>query len=619
MQTSDGVGATALEFLGYIWADLLIFAVSAAFCVLSAMAFPKSPRPRAPAQKHKKIASGTPLVRIHKVVEHALVCLGVRQLPLEPAPATTPSTRQESQVASAPLPEFQYGTRLKACYGNGDLAGVQQVLTEMAAAGHQPKEISYNALINAAVSAGEFQIAWDAVGRMKKDGVAIGVFTVSIMMKTLRQRDSRRPLHHRHHTRVFEFLDDSGVDCCSDAVLLTTVVDACVWHKEHYRIVDIVEAYLRSNLKPAVPVYGSLIKATKCVRRLDLAWALWREVVEVRELTPSPIVLGCMLDALVCGKHVDDATIMYDEWRAKMPLTTVIYSTLAKGFLNSGQAERAMQILVEMRTDGVARSTVLYNMIIGVHAARGTMDEVRELMRAMSLDGCEPDIITYSSVVKGNCMKGDLEVALRGLREAQQRGIILDTIIYSSMFYGCYRHNRSDLTDQLVTEMSSSGLVPSSFTLSIIVQMYGNQGRLDRAFDVVKLMSHSSSNGDSRVATALLNACVRNGDADRAERIFHSLAHGAEPDARSFWPLVDCCLRSGGCQRALALVEAWYTPRSTDPSKSAYKDRLVGWLQGALEADKQSEALALVEKLRAAAQNASAGQNASSKKDEYWQ
>lgn len=626
-QASDSFSKTALEFLGYIWADLLIFAVSASFCVLSAFLFPKAPRGR-PGKQQAHVGDD-PFVRIRKLAESALVAAGLRKLPPPPPSYASRSgasaarvAAREAQASRGPEPRevaaendsYYYGNRIKHCYNAGDLAGALRVLSDMAAAGHQPKEIAYNTLTNSAVASGEFQLAWDAIEQMKRDGVPIGVYTVSIMMKTLRQRNSRKPLHSRHHTRVFEFLDESGVDCCSDAVLLTTVVDACVWHKEHHRLEHIVESYLKSNLKPAVPVYGSLIKASKCIRRTDLAWALWRELVDERKLEPSAIALGCMLDALVCSKLVDDATLLYEEWRTKIPLSTVIYSTLAKGFLNSHQSERAMQILVEMRADGVPRSTVLYNMIIGAQAAGSSVDELRVLMQSMKADGCQPDIITYSAVVKGHCTKGDLDGALGFVHEAQQTGIALDAIIYSSMIYGCYRHNRLDLIDQLVAEMRSNDLTPSSFSLSILVQMYGAQGNLNRAFEVVDLMSRPSSNSDARVATSLLNACVRKGDLDRAEGVFSkSLAPSGDPDAKVFWPLVELCVKRGSCQRARALLEAWCTPRGQDPSKAVYKDRLVDWLRGALEGNKESEALALIEKLRVIAV-----QNASNKREENY-
>merc|ERR1712070_712406 len=162
-------------------------------------------------------------------------------------------------------------------------------------------------------------------------------------------------------------------------------------------------------------------------------------------------------------------------------------------------------------------------------------DEVAELMKCLHADGCTPDIITYSAVVKGHCVKGDLDSALSALHKAQESGVVLDAIVFSSIFYGCYRHNRSDLVDELVSEMRSHGLTPSSFTLSIIVKMYGSQGRLDKAFEAVDILGRQHVSADARVATSLLKACVSNGDVDRAADIFRALLPSGGPDSKSFW------------------------------------------------------------------------------------
>lgn len=507
---------------------------------------------------------------------------------------------QMRQVAGEP-DIVTYCTLLKGCHAMGDLNGAKQVLILMAASGHKPREISYNTLINAAVTCGDFQVAWDTIDEMKKNNVPVDCYTVSIMMKALRQRNSRRPLHSKHAALVFEFLDESGINFCSDEVLLTTVVDTCMWHKEFTRLQCALESYFKSELKPSVIVYGSLIKAAKTLKRIDWVWLLWRELVDERAMQPNHIVLGCMLDALVCNSMVDEAVAIFQDWKCKVQPTTVIYSTLAKGFLNTNQPSKAMEIFDEMQSCGIPRSTVLYNMVIGVHAAQGAMDEVDELMKCMQTDGCTPDIITFSTVVKGHCVKGDLDSAITALDKAKQSGVVLDAIVYSSIFYGCYRHNRSDLVDTLVSEMRSRCLTPSAFTLSIIVKMYGCQGRLNRAFEVVEALSRQPICSDVRVATSLLKECVRNGDVDRAEEICRSLLLAGGPDAKSFWPLICCCVRRGEFLRAHSLVKVWRTSQQSQ-SKQDLKHGLIEQLLRTLQnhqENQESEALALLEQMRA--------------------
>jgi pentatricopeptide repeat protein len=223
-------------------------------------------------------------------------------------------------------------------------------------------------------------------------------------------------------------------------------------------------------------------------------------------------------------------------------------------------------------------------------------------MQCLQADGCTADIITFSTVVKGHCVKGDLDSALSALHKAQESGIVLDAIVYSSIFYGCYRHNRSDLIDGLVSEMRTRGLTPSSFTLSIIVKMYGSQGRLNRAFEVVEALGRQPVTTDTRVATSLLKECVRNGDIDRAADIFQLLLPAGGPDAKSFWPLINCCVRRGEFLRAHGYVKAWHASNRT---KGDLNDVLTKQLLCTLESNQESEALALLEQMRPSEADAS--------------
>ena len=71
-----------------------------------------------------------------------------------------------------------------------------------------------------------------------------------------------------------------------------------------------------------------------------------------------------------------------------------------------------MDMLGEMRKEGIAMNTIVYNALIDTQARVGAMDKVSELVEMMEPSGCFPDAITYSTIVKGRCVKGDLDKAV---------------------------------------------------------------------------------------------------------------------------------------------------------------------------------------------------------------
>lgn len=499
------------------------------------------------------------------------------------------------QVVAEP-DSTSYWTLLKGCTCAGDLKGAKHLLAEMALSAHnKPTEPLYNALINAAFTAGDIQMIWDTTEMMKKSGVRATGHTAQVVMEVLRHRSSHRKLRSEDVARVMEFLDESGINFSTNQLLLSTVIDACVWHTEHKRLESILQQYFNSGLKPAVRVYGLLLKAANALNNIDWVWKLWHEMVDERELQPTEVVLGCMLDALVRSKLVDEATRILREWKEKVPPTTVMYATLAKGYLNTKQFPKAMQMLNDMRSEGVPRSLVVYNMIIGVHAENGALDDLPELIQSMRTDGFPPDAITYSSAVKGHCLKGDLDGALNLLREGRQSGVVFDAVIYGTIFFGCSRHNRQDLTDQLVSQMRSLGLMPASFALSTIVKLYGSQGRLLRALEVVDVFS---SQVDTRVVNTLLDECTKNSKVDIPEHAFQ-LFLTSFPEAKFFWPVVACRVQRGEFQLAQVLVKARRASLHAQ-SKESSKVELMEQLLSALKGQKRKErtAMNLIEELR---------------------
>lgn len=586
---------SAYEVIDLIWVDLATLMACFVFYVLGVVCFRK--------KTNSKIAADGPLDRLRNISGAAMSVLkpGNRRPPPCPQkkPSVNPAAKSESVGRSGSPVERRaagpnvatFSSLLKSCHASGDLLKAKEILKEMAAIGLKPNEQTYNTFVNLAVTKGDFQVVWEIVEMRKQAEVPVDSYLVSILMKTLRQRDSRLPLHSAHVPRVFRFLDEADVDFCSDEVMLTTVVDACVWHKEHTRVECILEAYFTSRLVPTVPVYPSLIKASKCIKRMDLVWRLWREVVEDRELKPSVILFGSMLDALVCDGSIDKAFELFQEWKVKVAPTTVVYSTLVKGLLNTKQNDRAMKMLSEMRAEGVPRSTVLYNQVISAFATQGDLDKIKQLMCSMVEDGCTPDVITYSVVVKRYCVLGDFDSVRSVLRQAQKSRVALDAIVYSSIFYGCYKHRRHNLVDEFVEHMRPFGLKPSSFTLSIIVKMYGGQGLLDRAFEVIGIMSSQADRKDPRVMAALLGECTRNGDLKRAEPLLRALLALGGPDARTFWPYAVLCVRSGEFQKAQVSVEQWRL-------RAAAKDVRIEKLVLALQERQENESLTILSALR---------------------
>jgi len=471
----------------------------------------------------------------------------------------------EQMKGSCNIDIITYNTLLKGYCNAGDIGGAKAWLLEMEKSGNPPNDVSYNCLINAAISTGRFNDAWDTVTMMQNNNVPVDHYTLSIMMKSLKK--ARNP---KQVMKTLELLDSSSLDVCSDEVLLNTVVETCIWHKQYPRLEQVLKSFHASGLRPSVPTYGSLIKGCSSMRRVDQCWVLWRQIVEERGMEPSDIVLGCMLDALVCNDSLEAAVELINQWKGRVKPNTVMYSTIIKGFAATRQSARAMAMWREMLELKIPMNTVAYNALIDAQARVGAMEEVETLVKSMQPNGCTPDVITFSTIVKGYCVKGELNKALEVFQSIERNGMVADAIIYNTILDGCIRHNNMELADQLVGNMEKYKVTPSNFTLGILVKMYGRRGQLDKAFEVADtLPTQYGFTPNAQVRTCLMCACVNNRSIRRAFEVFEELKKSRDgADVRAYGALLSGCVRHGHLEEAAHLVEEAYGLKNGKPQLS---------------------------------------------------
>merc|ERR1719503_190583 len=289
-----------------------------------------------------------------------------------------------------------------------------------------------------------------------------------------------------------------------------------------------------------------MIKAYGQAHDIDQVWALWEEMGK-REVRPTSITLGCMVEALVMNRCADQAwqlaQKLWNDDTQKSLLNTVIYSTILKGFAMAKRPDRLMALYEEMRERDIACNTITYNTMLNAFAQCGAMHRVPELLEDMkaATPPVEPDIVTYSTMVKGFCASGDLDKGLQLLKEMELDGKFApDEVMYNSLLDGCARQHRLDDALKLLDNMRDSGVTPSNYTLSIMVK---------------GLCEEHNFRANIQVYTCLIQACFHNRHPMKALALHDQLVEErCVPDQKTYVALVRGCLQAGVVDKADAVV-----------------------------------------------------------------
>merc|ERR1719398_535706 len=229
------------------------------------------------------------------------------------------------------------------------------VLAEMRQFGLQPNQITYNSLINFAISCGDVKQAWSFIKNMEEESIPVDNFTCSIMMKGLRHSSQPSDVD-----RTLSLIERSPVT--PDDVLVNTLLDACIRLRDVSRLTNALKTFHGSGVVPSEHAYGSVIKAYGHAKALPEAWATWREML-ARKVRPSDSTVTAMVDACTVNGAAADARLALQEAAdAGCAPAMNTYMSILKLCAQRKDMTAALQVYEEMPSPNLA----VYNAVIDV-------------------------------------------------------------------------------------------------------------------------------------------------------------------------------------------------------------------------------------------------------------
>eukprot|EP00928_Gymnodinium_smaydae_P046421 TRINITY_DN30922_c0_g1_i1.p1 TRINITY_DN30922_c0_g1~~TRINITY_DN30922_c0_g1_i1.p1 ORF type:complete len:563 (-),score=113.55 TRINITY_DN30922_c0_g1_i1:55-1656(-) len=214
------------------------------------------------------------------------------------------------------------------------------------------------------------------------------------------------------------------------------------------------------------------IRACMTILRVYSKQLNWSESIEVlnamkqRGITVDSLVLNIVLATGIAADRIEEAAALLKEHANFADI--VSYNTLAKGFAQRGDADKAFKILDLLRSHNLEPNAITFNTILdavgrssGSAAARSRVAEVLAQMRAK---GICPDKFTCSIVVRLAVRDGRAEYivhALKVLREAGERcEIAMRTTLYQSLLEAANTVADEVVLMQVQAQMRQQNVLP---------------------------------------------------------------------------------------------------------------------------------------------------------------
>jgi len=485
--------------------------------------------------------------------------------------------------ASGLMDVASYNIMLKQCLSEGVTPkAAQAVITEMSQRGLEPNTATYNSLLSISMAAGDFAGVWTTVNALESSGQSADIYTLSIIFKG--HRRERRTMDAEAIDKALALIAKHSVKV--DEYFVNVALEACLALKDARCTKKALDTLWNSGWtmpkQATMQTYGLLIKAYGQSHGLKEAWELWTELTQEKHMEPSEQLYGQMLDVLVGNDSLEDALKIFQDMKAahKSSLSSqgfaVAYAMIIRGFAQQKDCARALQCYEEMKSHGTKASLVVLNTLIDACSRVGDMRSAAKLFQDMSQSQCVPDLITYSTLIKGHCNNEDLEQALQLFGLMQEKGIRPDAIVFNSLLDGCAKKQTPALCEQVIQDMEAAGVVPSNYSASILIKLYGRCKDLDAAFRVINDMPKKYGfRPNNAVYTCLMSACIANGALDDAMDLRTRMVNeNVYPDERTYSTLLRGALRASSVDYCLTLVNSALEQKGNRP-RQLLEDDLV--------------------------------------------
>lgn len=471
-----------------------------------------------------------------------------------------------STSASFSLPDTAaFNAALSACADAGDCRRFRQLFDEMRSwPGAAPDALTYNVAIKMCARAGRRDLVARVLERILSSGLAPCATTFhSLVAAYVGFGDIPTA------ERIVQAMREGRSDVClllrlvavegNDEKGIAIVVD------EHSDVLeDIVgpkpeegtEAPLLSRTYPPNSrVYTTLMKGYMNAGRVDdvvaMARAMRREGETMPASRPDHVTYTTVVSTLVAAGDMERAHAVLDEMaRAGVPASRVTYNVLIKGYCQQLQMSRARELLEEMTTDaGIEADVVTYNTLIDGCVLMDDSAGALALFNEMRTRGVAPSTVSYTTLMKAFAASGQPKVAHKVFEEMEKDPrVTVDRAAWNMLVEGYCQQGMLETAKQMVERMKESGVQPGVATYGSLAKGIAIARKPGEALllwnEVKERCEAGNGNGNGKAAL--------------------------KPDEELLDALADVCVRGAFFKKALEIV-ACMEENGIAPNKTKYK------------------------------------------------
>jgi pentatricopeptide repeat protein len=309
-----------------------------------------------------------------------------------------------------------FGSLIKA-YGHArDVNGVWRCWQEMRSRHVKPSSITVGCMVEAVVSNGDTEGAYDLIQQVQDDEECRSVLNSVIYCSVLKGFAREKKLDRVR--AVYEEMCKRNIDM--SVVMFNTIIDACARVGRMEYVVSLLGDMKGHGVKPNLITYSTMVKGHCQSGDVQSAFTLLEQMKRETNLKPDEIMYNSLLDGCAQQSLVDEGQRLLDEMQAGgVQPSNFTLSVLVKLMNRARRLDKAFSLVQEISQKYNFRPNVhVYTNLIQACISNRQLNRAMETLEVMIKDKAWPESRTYMLLVRAHMSSNQPEQAVALLRGA---------------------------------------------------------------------------------------------------------------------------------------------------------------------------------------------------------
>eukprot|EP00210_Caulerpa_lentillifera_P003343 g3190.t1 len=295
------------------------------------------------------------------------------------------------------------------------------------------------------------------------------------------------------------------------------------------RVFELFEDLKSEGIIPNQKTFNTIINA--CAINGDVRKALFflDRMKHMYFLEPDEVTYGSMLKVCVEAKDLRTAKETFEEAISSgVKVNVIMLTTMIDVYAECCNKENIMQyfkeckeLLKNLDANEMKESIWIFSSLLKLCARGGLTKEAMEILNEIRINGIFPDAVCYNTIINGISkddklsIKEMLMLSSKIVDDMTKEGTLLDTQTYNAMINVALRAKDLKKAIQLFEQMKKAGIVPCYVTYGTMIKCYEKLGDPSKPDAYLRpcldLMAECDKKGirmDGPSYTSLLSACA---------------------------------------------------------------------------------------------------------------